>query len=270
MKKYIILLFITSPFFLKSQEPVKKETRKERIEKANQKTKKLQKDSEEGAIIFNKQSSFNITLRNDGYAFGYERGKFKKINKTNLWWVHLGERKHLKEEKLSQEFAGFQVGNPFIYGKENNFYFLNIGLGQQKLLGGKSTKNGVAVSAIYGGGLTLGLLKPYYLEVIGRKPGTIDEIKWNDDNPDLRFLNSDSILGAASLGKGFNEIKISPGAFAKAAIRFDYGKFNDVVSAIEIGISGEYYFQKVPQMVLLKEKNFFLNGYITLIFGSRK
>ncbi len=268
MKKYIILLFITTPFFLKSQETAKKETRKERIEKQKEKTKKLQKDAEEGAIIFNKQSSFNIALRNDGYAFGYERGKYKKINKTNLWWVHLGERKHLKEEKLSQEFAGFQIGNPFIYGKENNFYFLNIGLGQQKLLGGKSTKNGVAVSAVYGGGLTLGLLKPYYLEVIGRTPGTIDEIKW--DEKDFRFLDTDSILGAASLGKGFNEIKLSPGAFAKVAIRFDYGKFNDIVSALEIGISGEYYFQKVPQMVLLKEKNFFLNGYITLIFGSRK
>ncbi len=268
MKKYIILLFITTPFFLKSQETAKKETRKERIEKQKEKTKKLQKDAEEGAIIFNKQSSFNITLRNDGYAFGYERGKYKKINKTNLWWFHIGERKHLKEEKLSQEFAGFQIGNPFIYGKANNFYFLNIGLGQQKLLGGKSTKNGVAVSAVYGGGLTLGLLKPYYLEVIGRTPGTIDEIKW--DEKDLRFLDTDSILGAASLGKGFNEIKLSPGAFAKAAIRFDYGKFNDIVSALEIGISGEYYFQKISQMVLLKEKKFFLNGYITLIFGSRK
>jgi len=269
VKQYIILLFIITPFCLQAQETKSKETRKERIEKNNQKLKKLQKDSEDGALIFNKQSSFLITLRSDGYAFGYERGKFKKINKTNLWWITLGERKHVKEEKLSQEFAGFQIGNPFIYGKQNNFYLLNIGLGQQKLLGGKSNKNGVAVSAIYGGGLTLGLLKPYYLEVIGRTPGTIDEIKW-DEKEDLRFLNTDSILGAASLGKGFNEIKMNPGVFAKAAIRFDYGKFNDIVSALEIGINVEYYSQKVQQMVLLKEKYFFLNGYVTLIFGSRK
>lgn len=268
MKKIIIVFFLSLPLLAISQDSTRKETRKERTEKTNLKLNKLQRNSEAGSIIFNKQSSFNITLRSDGYAIGYERGKFKKINKTNLWWIHLGERKHVKEEKLSQEFAGYQVGNPFIYGKANNFYLMNLGFGQQKLLGGKSTKNGVAVSAVYGGGLTLGLLKPYYLEVIGRKSGTTESIKWNET--DLRFLNTDSILGASSLGKGFNEIKMVPGVFAKAALRFDYGKFNDVVSALEIGISAEYYSQKIQQMAILKEKSFFLSGYITLIFGSRK
>ena len=38
-------------------------------------------------------------------------------------------------------------------------------VGQQYLIGGKGNKNGVAVSAIYGGGLSLGYLKPYYLNV---------------------------------------------------------------------------------------------------------
>ena len=35
----------------------------------------------------------------------------------------------------------------------------------QKLIGGKGNKNGVAVSAIYGGGISAGLLKPYYLQI---------------------------------------------------------------------------------------------------------
>ena len=268
MKKFILIAFFISPVFVFSQDKEQKETRKEKLAKTNAKLQKIRKNSEEGTIIFNKQSSFNITLRSDGYAIGYERGKFKSINKTNLWWIHLGERKHVKEEKLSQEFAGFQVGNPYIYGKQNNFYLLNLGFGQQRLLGGKSSKNGVAVSAVYGGGLTLGMLKPYYLEVIGRKPGTTEIIKW--DEKDLRFLNTDSTLGAAPFGQGFGEMKFVPGAFVKAAARFDYGKFNEVVSAIEIGITAEYYSQKMPIMILNKEKNFFLSGYISLIFGSRK
>ncbi len=251
-----------------SQDVEKKETRKDKLAKTNAKVKQLQNESEEGAIIFNKQSSFAITLRNDGYAIGYEKGKFKKINKTNLWWIHLGERKHTKEEKLINEFNGFQVGNPYIYGKQNNFYLLNLGFGQQKLLGAKGHKNGVAVSAIYGGGLTLGMLKPYYLEVVGRFGNSRDVIKY--DETDTRFLRSDSIIGAAAFGKGFSEINYVPGVFAKGAIRFDYGKFNDIVSAIEIGISAEYYSKKMPIMLLNKEKNLFISGYITLLIGSRK
>ena len=269
MQKIILYLLFLTPFYAISQSTEKRETRKERIAKDNTKVKKMQAEAEKGAIIFNKQSALTISLRSDGYAIGYEHGKYKKIDKTNLWWFQFGERKHTKEEKLVQEFAGFQVGNPYIYGKINNFYFLNIGFGQQKLLGEKSSKNGIAVSATYGGGLTLGMLKPYYLEVLSRTPGQTEEIKYSDDNIG-RYLNKDSIIGSAGFGKGFGEIKYVPGVFAKGAIRFDYGKFNDIVSALEIGLSAEYYTQKMPILLLNKEKTFFITGYISLIFGSRK
>jgi hypothetical protein len=186
--KKIIYLLLFAPIIAVSQSVDKKETRKERIAKTNEKVKKMQSESEEGAIIYNKQSAVNITLRSDGYAVGYERGKFKKVNKTNLWWIHLGERKHPKEEKVTAYYKnGAQVGNPYIYGKQNNFYLLNIGFGQQKLLGGKSTKNGIAISAIYGGGLSLGMLKPYYLEVKGNGSTPTDIIKY--DESDTRFLD---------------------------------------------------------------------------------
>ena len=143
---------------------------------------------------------------------GYEHGKYKKINKPNFWWFTFGERKHPKEEKLVQQATGFQVGNPYIYGKQNNFYFLNIGFGKQLLLGGKSAKSGVAVSAVYGGGFSLGMLKPYYLEVFNTTTGATDNIKFDDDND--RFLDAPNIMGSSPFGKGFNEIKYVPGVFA--------------------------------------------------------
>ncbi len=260
-----MLLF--APFFANSQSADKKETRKEKQAKINAKIKKMQDEAEQGALIFNKQSAFSLSLRNDGYGLGYEHGKFKKINKTNLWWFTLGERKHFKEEKLVQEIRGFQVGNPYIYGKLNNFYFLNIGFGKQLVLGGKSTKNGVAVSAIYGGGLTLGMLKPYYLEVFNNT-GSSDIIKFDDDNN--RFVDPDAIIGSAPFGKGFGEIKYVPGLFTKTALRFDFDKYNDIITALELGVNAEYYSQKMPMMWLTKEKNLFVTSYISIIFGSRK
>ena len=258
------------PLLAISQPKEKKETRKERIAKEQEKTKKLQKDAEEGAIIFNKQSSFHIALRSDGYGISYEHGKFKKVNKTNLWWVSLGERKDTKEEKnlsfLSQRTG---IGNSFIYGKQNNFYMLNIGFGQQRQLGGKGGKNGISVSAIYGGGLSIGMLKPYYLDVLDSSRTYIETIKYQDNN-DSRFLDNNYIIGAAAFGKGYGEMKFVPGFFTKGAVRFDYGKFNDIISALEIGINAEFYTQKMPIMIANKNKNFFVSGYVSIIFGTRK
>lgn len=269
MKKIIFYLLLITPILGISQVSEKKETRKERNARIDAHTKKLQQEAEEGAIIFNKQSAFSISLRSDGYAIGYEHGKYKKINKTNLWWVTLGERKHPKEDKnLSQYALQTGIGNPYIYGKTNNFYLFNLGFGQQKLLGGKSVKNGIAVSAIYGGGLTLGMLKPYYLEVFSRDGLTTDIVKYNEN--DDRFFYSDSIVGSAPFGTGFNEIKFVPGIFVKGAFRFEYGKFNDIISALEIGVNAEYYTQKMPVMLLNQDKNFYVSGYVSLIFGSRK
>ena len=268
MKKIIIYILIISPIITFAQDNKAKETRREKLAKSDAMVKKMQTESEEGAIIFNKQSAFNITIRNDGYAIGFEKGKFKSIKKTNLWWVHLGERKHPKEEKITLNVGGVQLGNPFIFGKKNNFYLLNIGIGQQRLLGGKSNKNGISVAAVYGGGLSLGLLKPYYLEVFSDTSNNNDIIKYSLE--DQRFLNPGYIVGAAPFGKGFNELKLVPGAFVKGGFRFDYGKLKDVAAALELGVSAEYYTQKVPTLWGQKEKTLFISGYVSLIFGNRR
>jgi hypothetical protein len=45
----------------------------------------------------------------------------------------------------------------------------------QQVIGGKGNKNGVSVSAIYGGGLTLGLVKPYIIDAVVNDQGEIKE-----------------------------------------------------------------------------------------------
>ena len=65
-------------------------------------------------------------------------------------------------------------------------------------------------------------------------------------------------------------MKVKPGAFVKTALRFDYGRFNEVVSGIEVGLSVEFYGEKIPIMLLQKDKQIFFQGYIALLFGRRK
>lgn len=244
-----------------SPKELKKAANKERINK-------LIKQEEEGAIIFQKQSIFGIKLNSDGYSAFLELGRMKTPRKTNLYSLELGERKHPKEEKRYDGLTSFGIGNPYVFGKINNFYYAKLGFGQQRLIGGKGNKNGVAVSALYGGGFSAGLLKPYYIRVNDPQTNQAKEIKYN--NNDNLFLQADLITGAGGFGKGFNELKFTPGVFAKTALRFDYGRYNELVSAVDVGLNVEYYTSKMPILLRNKERQLFFNAYVAIVFGKRK
>lgn len=241
----------------KSEKQKKKQQQREHI---NQ----LIKQEEEGAIIYHKQSVFAIKLNTDGYGVFYEVGKQKTIWKSSVYQFELGERKHPKEERIPPEIGI----NPYIYGKINNFYYFKAGFLQQQLIGGKGNKNGIAVSALYGGGITLGLIKPYYIKVEDLQTNALTDIKYN--NNDSVFLDPNVIRGASGFTMGFGEIKVKPGAFAKAALRFDYGRYNEVVSALEVGVNVEYYASKISQMLYNKDRQLFFNLYAAVAFGKRK
>ena len=241
-------------------------TKQQKKEERKQRINQLIKQEEEGALIFNKQGEFGIKLNTDGYGVFYEHGKYKTIAKTNLWWIELGERKNAKEEKRTRGDGFFYYGNPFVYGKQNNFYYLKGGLAQQYMIGGKGNRNGVAVSAIYGGGLSLGMLKPYYLVV--NENGVEKDIRY-DDNKTV-FLDPGAIVGSSGPFKGFGNIDYVPGVHARLALRLDYGRFNDLLSALEVGVNAEYYTKDMPIMVTGSDKKFFFNAHIALVFGKRK
>jgi hypothetical protein len=93
--------------------------------------------------------------------------------------------------------------------------------------------------------------------------------------PEKKFTEIEDLdeyvyLGASGFTVGWGEVKVNPGAHLKTALRFDYGRFNEAVSAIEAGVNLEYYSKSVPQMVNNKEKNLFFNAYVTVLFGKRK
>lgn len=239
----------------------------------------LLKLEEEGESFFKRQSVFNIKLNTDGYGFGYEYGIIRSARKTDIFQFELNEKKHRKEEKqyrvtqVPTQIGPIWVeGRYFVYGKQNNFFQAKLGYGQQRMIGNKGNKNGIAIYALYSGGLSLGLLKPYYVGVVDTlsSPGLTyyREIKYSKEVDSL-FLFSDFIEKAA-FSKGFNEMQIVPGIYAKTALRFDWGRFNNTISAIEVGLNLEFYANTIQQMVAIAPKRFFGNTYIALNFGRRK
>jgi len=235
-----------------SSKQEKKNAKRERI---NQ----MIRQEEEGEIIFHKQNAFGFRVASDGYGISYEIGRFTSNRLSTLYQIELSEKKHPKEKKQGASISQYQV-NSVIPGKLNNFYQLKLGVAQQRIIGGKGNKNGVAVAAVYGGGLSLGLLKPYYVDVREGTRVTYDKIV------DSAYIP----LGGSGFTVGWGELKLRPGANAKAGLRFDYGRLNETVTAIEVGLNAEFYPQKIPQMLYVKEKQFFFSAYLSLLLGRRK
>ena len=273
VKKLFIALFLfisIGVFAQQNQQPTNATERARKKLEKREKINQLIKQEEEGALIYQKQGAFGFKFNTDGWGLFYERGKYKTITKSNIWWLELGEHFHPKEEKVPtlNTSGNFIIASSYTYGKINNFYYFKAGFGEQRLIGGKGNKNGVAVSAIYGAGISAGLLKPYYIEIQNPTTGLREQVKY--DNNDKIFLDPTIILGKGDLTKGFNEIKFVPGLHAKTALRFDYGRYNEILSAMEVGLSAEYYTQKMPLLLLNTENSFFFNAYISLVFGKRK
>jgi hypothetical protein len=241
--------------------------RQDRKAEKRQRINALLKLEEEGDPAFKKQNIFGIKLSTDGYGLSFEKGKYQTARKTLLFQFELNEKKSPKEEKTasSQNIFTGQV-NSVVWGKANNFYQFKLGIGQQYLIGGKANKSGVAVSAIYAGGLSVGMAKPYLVDVENTATREQSRKKFTDSADG----NTYQLIGASGFTHGWGEVKIKPGVHAKIAMRFDYGRFNETVSAIEAGLNAEYYFSKVEQLIFNKPKNFFFNAYITILFGRRK
>lgn len=263
----ILSIFILSSVVLFAQEEGgRKEKKQSRKEEKRQRTNSIVRQEEEGVLTYNKQTSFGLQLRTNGYGAFLELGRMKSPRFANLYSLELSEIFHQKEEKVSTAEQSY-FGGSFKYAKINNFYQAKLGFGQQYIFGQKGNKNGVAVLGIYQGGLAIGLAKPYYIEVRGNTENRT--IKYSDADS-AAFLETGNIIGSAGLGKGWGEVKIRPGVFAKTALRFDFGSYNESITAIEIGMSVDYYAKKIEQVVNNKPKQLFFQGHIAIVFGSRK
>lgn len=262
--KHLVFLFaLAAPLLHLQAQDVSERARSRQEKKSERKEQinKLIRQEEEGELVFHSQRVFGFKMNTDGYGFSYEVGKYKSNASAMLYQFEFNEKRHPKEKKISL-FDGFGFSN-IIFGKVNNFYQAKLGIARQSRIGGKGNKNGVSVSGIYGGGLSVGLEKPYYVNI------DLNGVAVRSSFP--KIIDSNYIItGAAGALVGWKDVNINPGAHAKAAMRFDYGRFRETVTAIEIGIMAEFYGKKVEQVAYVDPKRFFFNSYITILFGRRK
>eukprot|EP01030_Chromulinospumella_sphaerica_P034380 gene34380-biopygen12293 len=201
----------------------------------------------------------------------FDLGKVKAENartsdmfyKVNVWQLEFSEKKHPKQEKLTADGSASGGSANYVYAKINNFYAVKLGYGKRFLLAGKPDPGAVSIHWSNVLSASLGLLKPYYLNVYSDP----NAIKYAD-NPSV-FLTQQNILGSAGFGQGLSEVKTIPGGHFKSMLHFDFAANRKSVVAIETGVSVDYYSESIPIMVNQEAKPYFVDLFLAFQFGKR-
>jgi hypothetical protein len=222
-----------------------------------------------------------LRINTDGWCIGMHRGflKLEEPYKTSFVWIDIAEKRHPKEYKqTNQNFATFNPNEPkplpYKYGKINNFYQFKMGFGIKKPFTFRLDRKSIELNYVVGGGISIGLLKPYYLQLFTDTNSNISPVdfeKYSEANA-RRFLNLTSrqtIIGSADFTKGLSEFEFKPGLHAKAGIQFDYLFTTKSYMSVELGTSVEMYGSKIPIMATVNSSPFFINLYAEVSIGKR-
>jgi len=231
--------------------------------------------AEEDENIYKKEFSVDLKIHTSGYGVGIVYGLIRKKS-TLIGHLSGASIKHPQEVKRRFENPA-TLGNPpraFVYGKQNSFYSIKLGIGQKFNLSAISKERGITIGAAYHIGPSFGLIKPYYLEIERvNDMTTLPEVfieRLTEENK-AEFLAPFSIRGYAGFGYGLNEITATVGGYAQGSLRFEWGSQRNFIRAIETGLMIEAFPRTIPIMVEDEVTNDFLfvNLFIAIQIGKR-
>ena len=236
-------------------------------------------DTEYANILFNEERTFEFRMHSNGISLGYNKGNILKYYLTRFYHFDIGYLRHPKEfrQNLRSQavLQSLTSTSGYIYGKQNSLLTLRGGIGEIRYFGEKAKRKGVAVGVSYQGGPSLGIVKPYYLDLkrFDEENGvgivTSSERYGQDDNEEL-FLDPNSIYSYTGFFKGLGEIKIIAGIQARGAVHFSWGANDKYVKVLETGIMIDFYARKIPLLIIEQNRSLFINLYLSLQFGKRK
>ena len=219
---------------------------------------------EEVRFLLKNQYSVGVYASNAGWAATGKRSLFKNIRVNRFIETDIAFLKHPKEIKNNNGSYSVVLPRGYVYGKLNSVYALRLGVGVERLVFEKGDKNGVEIRWKNSFGPTVALLKPVYLDIIVA-PDSPPIVERYD--PDRHF--NENIFGKAPFFYGIDETKIKVGGYAKTALNFEFGKYDDEYRALEAGVCFDAFLSPIPMMVEIDNPPFFVSFFLAFQFGKR-
>lgn len=227
--------------------------------------------------IYSKSQQFSLKFTPSGLQVGYRFGEIPNFYTDKYYQIEVGQIRHPKELNTGLQSLKSSISRGFFknytYGKANSLYTLRASQGKTVYLSDKISKKNIMVGYTYRYGVSAGLIKPYYIQVLKEDDSpfsrNFEDVKYTEENRE-KFLNDEDIFGKSPFRYGLGEMKFIPGIHAQGGMHFDWSKDESTIVATEVGLMLDFYFSSIPLMVDQSSKPFFLNLYISLQFGKRK
>lgn len=182
-----------------------------------------------------------INLHTNSGFIGGLAGKYSKkasentLNTISVEIVGVKDNQEVKVETLT-------TGNSFILGKQNYFYVIRPSLSKDLIVFAPARDEGVQINTSFGGGFSLGVLKPYHIKYDYSPNMDMVDVRDEGYNPAIHN-NEFRILGHGSYLNGWGNSKIAPGFHLKTSATFYLGNSARRVTGVEAGLITEAFFR---------------------------
>ncbi len=226
---------------------------------------------------YNRSLCAGARLNSDGWSGSLTYGRRSGQGSMSLWQLRFSEVKHEKETRQqgsNAQFTGLGSGTPYIFGKRNNLYLLQLGYSRGLELLPAVLDGNTGIGFRYGGGLTLAMLKPYYLQLIypdySVSPATaqVREEPYGDANAE-RFLNPSMVLGRGRWSEGLDRMRYVPGLYGECAVVITPGGRKAFVQTISLGAQGMLCSARLPLLAEHEGAWYQLRLFAGLDLGKR-
>ena len=230
-------------------------------------------------VVYDFETVFEGRLHAQGFTLGIKKGKLKSYYRTTYKNFEIGYIKDPRERRLNRNnsITGERISSAFVFGKAHEFFTLRYSYGEKRYLSEKTKRRGLAMGLIYEGGVTLGLLKPYAVNVIRLDPDdpsdqSLEVITYSEEVEE-DFLNDRFLYGGASFFDGLSSTTPTIGLHGKVGMHWALGAFDQKVKAFETGIMFDVFPRKIPILIEQEDLNnnfFFFKIYLAFQFGTRE
>lgn len=158
-------------------------------------------------------------------------------------------------------------GRTHVEGKINQLFVIRPAFGRQWTLLQKSSEGGQKLIGLVSTGPSIGLQKPYYVEISydnGMQSTAEVPLAKILDNTYKKVI----IMGESSLWKGLNESQIVPGWHLKTAVNMEIETLKQNNIGIEIGFIVDYFTKPIEMINLTAGRQVYTTGYISFSMGK--
>jgi len=230
------------------------------------------KAQREGDIDYTHELIGGINFNSNGGLIGGAMLRYSRLlRESNNQFHNFGLEVVSIRNHKQLRYAAQQSGGSFVAYKKNYMIVIRPSYGREFVLLRKGNKDGVQMDLLLNGGLSFGLLTPYYIDYQTGSTSSIvpyDPVKTPDIN---------SVINSAGYSTGLGQTKIVPGVHFKTGFSFEYGHFTNNVTGVEVGFLLEAFTQKMVMMEApagstgyFKNNQFFSSVYLTIFYGGRR